>query len=161
MDPESWDWSSTEKGEPVPNPGAVLQVRFEREEFRALVSLAREEGIGPVEFLRRIALDRIAAASRHERAELNHRARSTAHASSILTPLVPLAPSAATSSSRRAAERARPGIADRRPLGGEPYVARPSAVCNAGSSPAVAKMPIVAVAMQPEPVIRPGAASRC
>ena len=68
MDPESWDWDSTEQGEPVPNPGAVLQVRFERGEFSALVRLAREEGIGPVEFLRRIALDRIAAASRHERA---------------------------------------------------------------------------------------------
>jgi hypothetical protein len=68
MDPESWDWDSTEELEPVPNPGAVLQVRFEQGEFRALARLAREEGIGPVEFLRRIALDRIAAASRHERA---------------------------------------------------------------------------------------------
>jgi hypothetical protein len=68
MDPESWDWASAEQGEPVPNPGAVLQVRFERQEFSALVRLAREEGIGPVEFLRRIALDRIAAASPRERA---------------------------------------------------------------------------------------------
>ena len=68
MDPESWDWESTEELEPVPNPGAVLQVRFERGEFRALVRLAQEEGIGPVEFLRRTALDRIAATSRQERA---------------------------------------------------------------------------------------------
>ena len=68
MDPDTWDWESAEVLEPVPNPGAVLQVRFEQGEFRALARLAREEGIGPVEFLRRIALDRIAAASRHERA---------------------------------------------------------------------------------------------
>ena len=68
MDPESWDWSSAEVGEPAPNAGAILQVRFEREEFFALARLAREEGIGPVEFLRRTALDRIAAASPRERA---------------------------------------------------------------------------------------------
>lgn len=68
MDPESWDWATSERGDPVPNAGAVLEVRFEQEEFFALARLAREEGIGPVEFLRRIALDRIAAASRHERA---------------------------------------------------------------------------------------------
>ena len=67
MDPESWDWDSTEKGEPVPNAGAVLEVRFEQEEFFNLARLAREEGIGPVEFLRRIALDRIAATSLQER----------------------------------------------------------------------------------------------
>ena len=68
MDPESWDWDSTEQGEPVPNPGAVLQVRFERGEFSALARLAREEGIGPVEFLRRLALDRIATGHASKRA---------------------------------------------------------------------------------------------
>lgn len=68
MDPDNWDWESAEVLEPVPNPGAVLQVRFEREEFFVLVRLAREAGIGPVEFLRRIALDRIAAATPQQRA---------------------------------------------------------------------------------------------
>jgi hypothetical protein len=68
MDPESWDWDSTEQGEPVPNPGAVLQVRFEREEFSALIRLAREEGIGPVAYLRQLALDRITAGHAPKRA---------------------------------------------------------------------------------------------
>ena len=68
MDPDSWDWANAEQGEPVPTPGAVLEVRFAREEFRVLVELAREEGIDPVEFLRRIALDRIGTASSHKRA---------------------------------------------------------------------------------------------
>lgn len=68
MDPDAWDWSSAEVGEPSPNAGAVLPVRFAREEFFVLARLAREEGVGPVEFLRRIALDRIAAASPHRRA---------------------------------------------------------------------------------------------
>ena len=45
-------------------PGAVLEVRFEREEFSTLTRLAREEGIGPAEFLHRLALDRIAASQR-------------------------------------------------------------------------------------------------
>lgn len=68
MDPDSWDWSSTEVGEPAPNAGAVLSVRFEREEFFVLARLAREEGIGPVEFLRRLALDRISAGHARKRA---------------------------------------------------------------------------------------------
>lgn len=68
MDPDAWDWENAEVLEPVPNPGAVLEVRFEREEFSALTRLAREEGIGPVEYLRRLALDRISAGHVRKRA---------------------------------------------------------------------------------------------
>lgn len=68
MDPDAWDWENAEVLEPVANPGAVLEVRFEREEFSALVRIAREEGVGPVEFLRRLALDRITAGRVRKRA---------------------------------------------------------------------------------------------
>lgn len=64
MDPDSWDWTSTEEGEPAPNAGAILEVRFTREEFFALARLARENGLNPVDFLRQTALDRIVANSR-------------------------------------------------------------------------------------------------
>jgi hypothetical protein len=64
MDPESWDWESSQEGEPAPNAGAILEVRFTREEFFALARLARENGRNPVEFLRQTALDRIATGAR-------------------------------------------------------------------------------------------------
>jgi len=40
--------------------GAILRVRFSREEFRAIERIARDAGIGPVELLRQTMLDRIA-----------------------------------------------------------------------------------------------------
>ena len=60
MDPETWDWESTEEGLPNPNAGAVLRVRFARDEFLALAQTARDEGIGPVELIRQTTLGRIA-----------------------------------------------------------------------------------------------------
>ncbi len=60
MDPDSWDWDSAEDGIPNPNAGAVLRVRFAREEFLALARIARNEGIGPVELIRRTMLRSIA-----------------------------------------------------------------------------------------------------
>ena len=60
MDPESWDWASTEEGEPAPHAGAVLEVRFERDEFLALTRLAREKGIGPGELIRQTMRARLA-----------------------------------------------------------------------------------------------------
>jgi hypothetical protein len=59
MDPETWDWENATEGRTVGTPGVILRVRFAREEFRAIERLAREEGIGPVELLRRTMLDRI------------------------------------------------------------------------------------------------------
>jgi hypothetical protein len=61
MDPESWDWDSTTPGRTVGTPFAQLCVRFSPEELHALVVMAREVGIGPAEFVRRTAIELIAA----------------------------------------------------------------------------------------------------
>ena len=66
MDPETWDWESAEEGIPTPNAGAVLRVRFARDEFLALAQIARDEGIGPVELIRQTMLLRIATDTRTE-----------------------------------------------------------------------------------------------
>ena len=60
MDPDSWDWDNVTEGSTVGTPGAILRVRFSREEFRAIERIARDADIGPVELLRRTMLDRIA-----------------------------------------------------------------------------------------------------
>lgn len=64
MDPNTWDWGSTEEGNPAPNAGAVLRVRFARDEFLALARIARDQGIGPVELVRQTMLHSIATNAR-------------------------------------------------------------------------------------------------
>jgi hypothetical protein len=64
MDPESWDWDHPIQGRTLGTPAAVLRVRFSRDEFRAIASMARSAGIGPVELLRRTMIERIAAEAR-------------------------------------------------------------------------------------------------
>jgi hypothetical protein len=66
MNEETWDWDHLSAGRTVGAPGAVLRVRFSREEFRAVADLARHAGIGPVELLRRTMLDRIASDVRRQ-----------------------------------------------------------------------------------------------
>ena len=66
MDPETWDWENSEEGVPTPNAGAVLRVRFARAEFLALAQIARDEGMGPIEFIRQTMLLRIARDNRAE-----------------------------------------------------------------------------------------------
>jgi hypothetical protein len=61
MDHEAWDWDHPIEGRTVGTPGAILRVRFSREEFRDLERIARSAGIGPVELVRQTVLDRIAA----------------------------------------------------------------------------------------------------
>jgi hypothetical protein len=61
MDPSTWDWESAAPGRTVGTPGAVIQVHFSRDEILALSRIARKTGIGPVELVRRAALERIAA----------------------------------------------------------------------------------------------------
>ena len=60
MDPESWDWDSAVEGIPNPNAGAILRVRFSRDEFLALERVARDQGIGPIELIHRTMLRSIA-----------------------------------------------------------------------------------------------------
>ena len=74
MDANNWDWDSAEEGIPVPNAGAVLRVRFARDEFVALARMAREEGIGPVELIRRTMLGRIATDPRAQQPAGSRRA---------------------------------------------------------------------------------------
>jgi hypothetical protein len=63
MDPEAWDLESTTEGRTVGRPGAVLCLRFSREEILAMERLARKAGIGPEELLRQTMLKRISADS--------------------------------------------------------------------------------------------------
>jgi hypothetical protein len=67
MDPETWDWESTVEAEIAPDLGAVLRVRFSRDEFLTLARVAREEGVNVVEFIRQTMLDRISMTAATER----------------------------------------------------------------------------------------------
>ena len=59
MDPDTWDWETTVEAEISPDLGAVLRVRFARDEFLTLARVAREEGVNVVELIRQTMLDRI------------------------------------------------------------------------------------------------------
>lgn len=61
MDPDNWDWSTTVEGRTIGTPGAVLRVRFTRDEFLALARIARDAGVGPVAFIQQTMLAQIAA----------------------------------------------------------------------------------------------------
>lgn len=61
MDPATWDWDAAIEGQTIGGPGAILRVRFSREEFRDLERFARKSGVGPIELIRQTMLDRIAA----------------------------------------------------------------------------------------------------
>jgi hypothetical protein len=66
MNPDNWDWDSTVEGHTIGTPGAVLRVRFTREEFLALAEMARDAGSGPVALVRQTMLEKIA---RHQGTE--------------------------------------------------------------------------------------------
>ncbi len=59
MDPETWDWDTVVEGMTIGRPGAVLRVHFTQEELFALVEFGAEQGIGPVEFVRRTMVQQI------------------------------------------------------------------------------------------------------
>jgi hypothetical protein len=60
MDPDNWDWDNPVEVRVIGTPGAVLRVRFTREEFLALARIARETGVGPVAFIHQTMLGVIA-----------------------------------------------------------------------------------------------------
>ncbi|MBA2598894.1 MAG: hypothetical protein H0V00_19915 [Chloroflexia bacterium] len=60
MDPDTWDWDTPIEGRTIGTPGAILRVRFSREEFRDIEHLAKSAGVGPVELVRQTMLDRVA-----------------------------------------------------------------------------------------------------
>lgn len=59
MDSETWDWSSVEPGVPSPQAGAILRIRFTRQEISRLQAMARAEGMSSHEFVRQSALSRM------------------------------------------------------------------------------------------------------
>lgn len=59
MDPDTWDWESTEEGVPVPNPGAILEIQFTREEVARVEPVAHAEGMTLHEFIKQAALARV------------------------------------------------------------------------------------------------------
>jgi hypothetical protein len=61
MDPDNWDWDNPVEVRVVGTPGAVLRVRFTRDEFLALARIARDAGLGPVAFIHQTMLGVIAA----------------------------------------------------------------------------------------------------
>jgi hypothetical protein len=63
MDPDNWDWENAVEGIPNPNAGAILRVRFSRDEFIALDRIARDAGIGPIAFIHQTMVDLIEAQS--------------------------------------------------------------------------------------------------
>lgn len=65
MDVDSWDWSDIIEGDAVGNPGAVLTIRFTKDEYLALGRLADEAGVGTIEFIRQTMLQ--FAADREQR----------------------------------------------------------------------------------------------
>ena len=54
MDPETWDWDSTEPGVTVREP--AVTIRFTREEYAALWRQAQAQGLTTLEFIKRSAL---------------------------------------------------------------------------------------------------------
>ena len=56
MDPESWDWNTTEDGITVGVPGTLLTLEFSRDEHRLLAEVAAGEGLTTHEFIKQSAL---------------------------------------------------------------------------------------------------------
>jgi hypothetical protein len=61
MDPDNWDWDNPVEVHIIGMPGAILRVRFSRDEFLALERIAREAGIGPIDFIHQTMVDLIEA----------------------------------------------------------------------------------------------------
>lgn len=60
MHPDTWDWEKTEVGYTHGTPGAIIEVRFTRDEMLDLQRIAQEAGIGPVEYTRQTMIRHIA-----------------------------------------------------------------------------------------------------
>ncbi len=59
MDPETWDWENPIEGVPNPNAGAILPIRFTRDEVVRLERVARAEGVTMHAFVKHAALARV------------------------------------------------------------------------------------------------------
>lgn len=59
MNPEHWDWETIAEGVIMPNVGAILPIRFTREEIGPLQRLAHSESVTTHEFIKQAALARL------------------------------------------------------------------------------------------------------
>jgi hypothetical protein len=59
MDSETWDWDTPVEVVVHPNPGAILPIRFTRDEVVQLQRLAHAEGMTTHEFIKQAALARL------------------------------------------------------------------------------------------------------
>jgi len=60
MDPETWDWDHPIEVRTVGIPGAIVRVRFTREEIVAVDRIARKTGANPVDLIHQILREWIA-----------------------------------------------------------------------------------------------------
>ena len=58
QDPEAWDFETSEQLPPMKSAGAVVPVRFPREEFELVAEYAERAGQGLSDFIREAAVDR-------------------------------------------------------------------------------------------------------
>lgn len=77
MDPDTWDWDNPIEGRTVGTPGAVVRVRFTRQEIAALDRIARDVGANPVELIHQVLREWIA---KEDRGRFAPRRRNPAHA---------------------------------------------------------------------------------
>lgn len=61
MDPDNWDWDTPIDVRTVGTPGAVIRVRFTRQEIAALDRIARDVGANPVELIHQVLREWIAS----------------------------------------------------------------------------------------------------
>ena len=59
MDPEAWDWDTPLEVVVHPNPGAILPIRFTRDEVVNVQRLAHAEGMTTQAFIKQAALARL------------------------------------------------------------------------------------------------------
>ena len=64
MDPGTWDWENTEEGVTVGETGAILPIRFTREEYAALWDHAHARGLETHDFIKRLALAAVSTPAR-------------------------------------------------------------------------------------------------
>lgn len=64
MDPENWDWDHPIEVRAIGKPGAVIRVRFTRQEIAALDRIARDVGVNPVELIHQVLREWIAKEDR-------------------------------------------------------------------------------------------------
>jgi hypothetical protein len=60
MDPDTWDWDTPIEVRTVGTPGAIIRLRFTRQEIAALDRIARDAGANPVELIHQVLREWIA-----------------------------------------------------------------------------------------------------